>query len=254
MKRLVLIKHFILHFFHIFISFKEWTTETNCLKLPYYPQIGDEVVYFRVGHQEYINAVKSRGLDMKGLKTYKYTETEHKDNEIIYAQVVDIEFESKKTEPKHFLKIELHEIDPNDDRLTINSFYIRYHRMEGISDFIILRQMYEKSLALGLEMGDEFRTTICGNYWTFGIIVGKSPFNDDFPESHFKSLVVNLTDNEDHRMSPWELEPIDRINLPEDRSPVPLINDERLAFYEPKAEDWPKSERQVECKRLEKGL
>lgn len=40
----------------------EWLSETMPRKAPYYPQMGDEVVYFRQGHQLYMNAVNAKKL------------------------------------------------------------------------------------------------------------------------------------------------------------------------------------------------
>ncbi|KAH8021541.1 hypothetical protein HPB51_015937 [Rhipicephalus microplus] len=36
----------------------EWLMDTVPRKTPYFPQIGDEVVYFHQGHQSYVQAVK----------------------------------------------------------------------------------------------------------------------------------------------------------------------------------------------------
>lgn len=38
----------------------EWLTEAVPHKTPYYPQMGDEVVYFRQGHQAYIDAIRRK--------------------------------------------------------------------------------------------------------------------------------------------------------------------------------------------------
>lgn len=38
----------------------EWLTEVIPRKAPYYPQIGDEVVYFRQGYNLYFDAVKNK--------------------------------------------------------------------------------------------------------------------------------------------------------------------------------------------------
>lgn len=38
----------------------EWLAETKPRKAPYCPQMGDEVVYFRQGHQLYVDAVQSK--------------------------------------------------------------------------------------------------------------------------------------------------------------------------------------------------
>lgn len=38
----------------------EWLTEIIPRKAPYYPQMGDEIVYFRQGHQFYLDAVRNK--------------------------------------------------------------------------------------------------------------------------------------------------------------------------------------------------
>lgn len=38
----------------------EWLTETKPRKAPYCPQMGDEIVYFKQGHQLYVDAVQSK--------------------------------------------------------------------------------------------------------------------------------------------------------------------------------------------------
>ena len=40
----------------------EWLTDVVPRKAPYVPQMGDEIVYFRQGHLQYINAVKRRQI------------------------------------------------------------------------------------------------------------------------------------------------------------------------------------------------
>ena len=39
----------------------EWLTSTRPKKTPYVPQMGDEVVYFRQGHELYVKAVREAG-------------------------------------------------------------------------------------------------------------------------------------------------------------------------------------------------
>lgn len=40
----------------------EWLSETRPRKSPYYPQMGDEIVYFMQGHQLYLNMVELKKL------------------------------------------------------------------------------------------------------------------------------------------------------------------------------------------------
>ena len=40
----------------------EWLTETFPKKAPYFPQMGDELIYFMQGHMLYVEAVMNRKL------------------------------------------------------------------------------------------------------------------------------------------------------------------------------------------------
>ena len=46
----------------------EWLTEVLPRKAPYYPQMGDEIVYFRQGHQFYIDAVRNKKIYELGVR------------------------------------------------------------------------------------------------------------------------------------------------------------------------------------------
>ncbi len=41
-------------------KFPEWLTDCVPHKTPYFPQMGDEVMYFRQGHEQYLKAVHTR--------------------------------------------------------------------------------------------------------------------------------------------------------------------------------------------------
>ena len=52
----------------------DWLTTSVPTKAPYFPQIGDEVIYFRQGHQLYVDAVRSSGaynIDQSTLPCHK---------------------------------------------------------------------------------------------------------------------------------------------------------------------------------------
>lgn len=40
----------------------EWLTEVIPRKAPYYPQMGDEIVYFRQGHKFYLDAIRNKKI------------------------------------------------------------------------------------------------------------------------------------------------------------------------------------------------
>ena len=40
----------------------EWLTETQPKRAPYFPQMGDELMYFMKGHESYVRAVTNRDI------------------------------------------------------------------------------------------------------------------------------------------------------------------------------------------------
>jgi len=40
----------------------EWLTDVVARTTPYFPQMGDEVIYFVQGHQQYVEAVRTNGV------------------------------------------------------------------------------------------------------------------------------------------------------------------------------------------------
>lgn len=56
----------------------EWLAQTIPKKAPYVPQMGDEVVYFKQGHQLYLEMVKTRKLYEVNVKDLPWTKLELK--------------------------------------------------------------------------------------------------------------------------------------------------------------------------------
>ncbi len=55
----------------------DWLTETVPHKAPYYPQIGDEIMYFRQGHENYVKMCKHRkAYDINPKKNQPWHKTE----------------------------------------------------------------------------------------------------------------------------------------------------------------------------------
>lgn len=53
----------------------DWLSEVIPRKAPYYPQMGDEIVYFRQGHQLYIDAVRTKNVYEIGPKNVPWSKT-----------------------------------------------------------------------------------------------------------------------------------------------------------------------------------
>ena len=69
------------------------------------------------------------------------------------------------------------------------SFTLKYHDIDTIEDFLILRQNYDISLQRNWQPGDRFRSIIDDHWWE-GQIVFRKPYKRSRPESQFICFVV----------------------------------------------------------------
>lgn len=139
----------------------DWLTDTQPKRTPYFPQVGDEIVYFRQGHAIYLSNVRNNSIYPVNskLKPYKILRRS-RDEE--FGIIKDIKYEVK---PPRLVTLKIAVIDPETNELTTDHFSIRYHDMEGVIDFFVLRQVYEQSTRYEWQVGDRFRSLIDDKWW-----------------------------------------------------------------------------------------
>ncbi|XP_017883326.1 PH-interacting protein isoform X2 [Ceratina calcarata] len=223
----------------------EWLTEVIPRKAPYYPQMGDEIVYFRQGHQFYLDAVRNKKVYELGPRCEPWSKVNIRAQE--FVKVVGIKYEIR---PPRLCCLKLALMD-EDGRLTGGNFTIKYHDMADVLDFLVLRQTFDTALARSWSEGDRFRCMIDDGWW-IGQIQSMEPLDDDFPESFFMCFRVRWDNGEYERMSPWDLEPIDENKL---GGAVPVLPEEiQSILYQPHPEEWPMGDREGTCRRIIRGL
>ncbi|KAL0133738.1 hypothetical protein PUN28_001006 [Cardiocondyla obscurior] len=227
----------------------EWLTEVIPRKAPYYPQMGDEIVYFRQGHKFYLDAIRNKKVYELSPRCEPWTKIDLNAQE--FVKVVGIKYEIR---PPRLCCLKLALMD-GDGRLTGQNFTIKYHDMADVLDFLVLRQTYDTALARSWSEGDKFRCMIDDGWW-IGQIVGMEPLDEEFPQSFFMCFRVRWDNGEFERMSPWDLEPIDEDRMPaEVGTAVPVLPEERQAImYQPQTEEWPMGDREATCRRIIRGL
>ena len=89
----------------------DWFTGVEPKKTPYFPQIGDEVVYFRSGHQHYIDKVREQHMypTNPSLKPYKARGSQ---SDEVFARIEDIKYDVK---PPRLVVLKLVMIDPENN-------------------------------------------------------------------------------------------------------------------------------------------
>lgn len=227
----------------------EWLSEVIPRKAPYYPQMGDEVVYFRQGHAKYLDAVRLK-------KVYKLSHSSEpwnfhtlRDHELV--RVIGIKYEIR---PPRLCCLKLAIID-EEGNMTGTTFKIKYHDMPDVLDFLVLRQTFDLAVQRNWSIGDRFRCMIVDGWW-MGQIESRHALSADFPDSSFMCFRVRWDNGEYEFMSPWDMEPIDQQRVPDEvGGAVPVLPEEiRATLYQPKSEEWHRGDRDGTCRRIINGL
>lgn len=96
----------------------DWWTSVLPRRSPYYPQIGDEVIYFVQGHQKYVEAVKAADV----YRTQPWTtQPWHKHSQQI-MKVVNVWYE---VEPPRLVCYDLAFVNKDSHELTGGSFTVK---------------------------------------------------------------------------------------------------------------------------------
>ncbi|KAJ2553041.1 hypothetical protein EV175_003085 [Coemansia sp. RSA 1933] len=137
----------------------DWVLATSHSTVPYRPQIGDIVVYFREGHQDFWNSpLRCKKLNDKLLPFVVSPSLPV----AVYGKVVGLHY---AVGPPTFCTVRIQmlqnqTIDEMDTEvssaheLTRRSIQVQYHDCEGVPDFIILYSRYRASLRSPLKSGD----------------------------------------------------------------------------------------------------
>ncbi|XP_048003911.1 PH-interacting protein-like [Leguminivora glycinivorella] len=246
----------------------EWLTAVSPRKAPYHPQMGDAVMYFRVGHQKYLEAVSEKDLYPVLPRDRPWENAHVYDCEA--AKVVGIKYAIK---PPRVACVRLACSLPRPAGSSTSqnggSIVVVYHDMPDVIDFLVLRQQYSAGCGRGWTQGDRFRCMIDDSWWT-GVVLentsgspgsgGPAPDEPDAAgrwaraaAANFLSLKVRWDNGEVERLSPWDLEPMDPERLPSaPGGAVPVLPHELEAvLYKAEASEWPpRGDRAAACRAI----
>jgi bromodomain and WD repeat domain-containing protein 1/3 len=244
----------------------EWLTEVRPRKTPYFPQMGDQLVYFPQGHHLYLDAVRTKKIYEINSKTLPWTKIHLRGHE--FVKVVGIQYEVK---PPRLCGLRLALLD-DDGRLNGKIFTVKYHDMPDVLDFFVLKQNFEMAMSRNWKVGDKFRCMIDDGWW-IGEIVTKSTASEDFPDSPFLCYEIKWDNGELERMSPWDMEPLDDnrrttyvcvgtlilfrpSGVPENSGEaLPVLEEEiQSILYQPTIDDWPNNDRDAVTSHILAGL
>ena len=240
----------------------EWLTGTKPKKSPYVPQIGDEVVYFSQGHRLYVEAVKNTSAYEIDDTSLPWNNVKTKIDVQEICKVVALKIEIK---PPRLVCLKLCIIDKQTNKMTNSKFSIKYHDMDNVVDFVILRQFFDRGIEKNWRAKDKFKCII-DDVWWIGIIECRKPYEENHSQSEFQCLKITWDSGESEALSPWDLEPLSGINARKTK-PIPLSNlpsngesitvtQEEIndLLYVPNPDEWPVEGREYECQRILIGL
>ncbi|XP_039336359.1 bromodomain and WD repeat-containing protein 1 isoform X1 [Saimiri boliviensis] len=228
-----------------------WITDTTLRKSPFVPQMGDEVIYFRQGHEAYIEAVRRNNIYELNPNKEPWRKMDLRDQELV--KIVGIRYE---VGPPTLCCLKLAFIDPATGKLTDKFFSIRYHDMPDVIDFLVLRQFYDEARQRNWQSCDRFRSIIDDAWW-FGTVLSQEPYQPQYPDSHFQCYVVRWDNTEIEKLSPWDMEPIpDNVDPPEELGASISVTSDELEklLYKPQAGEWGQKSRDEECDRIISGI
>ncbi|KAM8976981.1 bromodomain and WD repeat-containing protein 1 [Pelodytes ibericus] len=228
-----------------------WITDTIPHRSPFVPQMGDEVIYFRQGHEAYINAVTRNNLIISNSLKEPWKKTMLRDQEVV--KIVGIRYEAG---PPTLCCLKLALIDHVTGKLTDQSFSLKYHDMPDVIDFLVLRQLYDRARERNWQAGERFRSIIDDAWW-FGTIVSQEPYQADYPDSLFQCYTVKWDNNETERLSPWDMDFIpDDVIPPEELGASISVTPDELdnLLYSPQEGEWGNGTQDSECERIICGI
>ncbi|XP_034510091.1 bromodomain and WD repeat-containing protein 1 [Ailuropoda melanoleuca] len=228
-----------------------WITDTTLRKSPFVPQMGDEVIYFRQGHEAYIEAVRRNNIYELNPNKEPWRKMDLRDQELV--KIVGIRYE---VGPPTLCCLKLAFIDPATGRLMDKSFSIRYHDMPDVIDFLVLRQFYDEARQRNWQSCDRFRSIIDDAWW-FGTVLSQEPYQPQYPDSHFQCYIVRWDNTEIEKLSPWDMEPIpDNVDPPEELGASISVTSDELEklLYKPQDGEWGQKSRDEECERIISGI
>lgn len=224
----------------------EWLAEVVPKKAPYYPQMGDEVMFFKQGYTKYVDAVRAKGIyELSRLRSAPWGNLILEEPELV--KVVGIKYEIA---PPRICCLRLAVMKPNG-KLTNEFFNIKYHDMPDVIDFFTLRQIYETAMAREWNVGDRFCSMIDDAWW-WGTIEAKPSTN----KSPFLGYKILWDNQERENISPWDMEPLKEGKEPlEPGGSLPVTSEEiQELLYHPRPDEWPHGDRDATCDKIITGL
>uniref|UniRef100_A0A8C9U3U5 Bromodomain and WD repeat-containing protein 1 n=1 Tax=Serinus canaria TaxID=9135 RepID=A0A8C9U3U5_SERCA len=234
----------------------QWILDTIPRRSPFVPQMGDEIIYFRQGHEAYVRAVRKAKIYSINMQKQPWNKMELREQE--FVKTVGIKYE---VGPPTLCCLKLAFLDPITGKMTGESFSIKYHDMPDVIDFLVLHQFYNEAKERNWQIGDRFRSIIDDAWW-FGTVESQQPFQAEYPDSSFQCYIsvcwIPVPAQSKQLWGPaltlWNCS--SPAAYPEEvGAGVPVTPEELTALlYKPQEGEWGAHSRDEECERVIRGI
>ncbi|XP_062982693.1 bromodomain and WD repeat-containing protein 1 isoform X3 [Elgaria multicarinata webbii] len=230
----------------------DWITDIRLRRSPFVPQMGDEVIYFRQGHEAYIEAVRKNKIYELNPHKEPWRKMILREQELV--KIVGLRYE---VGPPTLCCLKLNLMDHVTGQLQDKSFSLKYHDMPDVIDFLVLRQFYDEARQRNWQPRDRFRSIIDDAWW-FGTVLSQEPYQSQYPDSPFQCYSVKWDNGETERLSPWDMEPIPEnvVDQPEELGSSVSVTPQEMAklLYKPQKGEWQGKPQDEECERIICGI
>uniref|UniRef100_A0A453I8X9 BRWD/PHIP ancillary-like domain-containing protein n=5 Tax=Aegilops tauschii TaxID=37682 RepID=A0A453I8X9_AEGTS len=168
----------------------------------YIPQLGDEVMYLRQGHEEYVYEVQSSdncpSNRIKGLKAAELCE------------IKGLDYKPDRGSGESCCELTIKFIDHTSSGFG-KEFVITLRELVTFPDFLVERTRFEATTTYNWSIADRCKVWWMdegedGGSWWEGRVLEIRPKSPDFPESPWEKYVIQYeTDGSEHPHSPWEV-------------------------------------------------
>ncbi|KDP27899.1 hypothetical protein JCGZ_18979 [Jatropha curcas] len=170
----------------------------------YIPQQGDEVVYFRQGHQEYIDYIGSR-------ETGPWKSVKGHIRAVEFCKLEALEYSTLPGSGDSCCKMTLKFVDSTSD-VCQKSFKLTLPEVTGFPDFLVERTRFDAAMRRNWTCRDKCRVYWKndgegdGSWWE-GRILSVKAKTSEFPDSPWERYTIQYRSDprETHQHSPWEL-------------------------------------------------
>nr|XP_028583028.1 bromodomain and WD repeat-containing protein 1 isoform X4 [Podarcis muralis] len=229
----------------------DWITDVRLRRSPFVPQMGDEAIYFRQGHEAYLEAVRKSNICELNPQKEPWRKMVLREQELV--KIVGIHYE---VGPPTLCCLKLTLMDHITGQLLDKSFSLKYHDMPDVIDFLVLSQFHDEARQRNWQPNDRFRSIIDDAWW-FGTVLSQEPYQPQYPDSPFQCYSVKWDNGETERLSPWDMEPIpDNVDQPVELGASVSVTAEEMAklLYKPQKGEWQGKSQSEECERIICGI